>query len=141
MLFLRTCSAELGHLRHLQSRKKRRNPNPRGCAHFIWAHFHRLPALSSAPGSLHQCYHLLYLLKVHKSLVSKLGKWLLSPRAAGKAAKGSESEDVGFQTTQPWSIQTAQKMFLRMSHPLFVQVQTPDPQNSNLSGKPGWGSV
>lgn len=56
---------------------------------FIWAHFHRLPALSSAPGSLPQCYHLLYLLKVHKSLVSKLGKWL-SPRAAAKAAKGSE---------------------------------------------------
>lgn len=69
-----TCSVKLGQFETSPVKKEEQEPKPghwealQWFPHFIWAHSNALARLVLSPGSLHQCYHLLYLLKVHKSL-------------------------------------------------------------------------
>lgn len=65
------------------------------------------PGWCSAPGSLHQCYHLLYLLKVHKSLENSWAIFksgcrtaeLLERHQMARNVEWQEQGDVGLQTT------------------------------------------
>lgn len=76
-------------------------------------------AVCSAPGSLHQCYHLLYLLKVHKSLenswaIFKSGCWtpeLLERHQMAPNVQWQQQGDVGFLQLRLETSKLPQKRF------------------------------
>lgn len=75
-----TCSVKLGQFKTSQAKKEEKESKPnhwealQWFLHLILAHFSALawlppqPPLCAQPQSFHQCYHLMYLPKVHKNL-------------------------------------------------------------------------